>query len=84
MRGVPGLDPPEYVDWSEDPELLREFAAAPLNDSARAQIVRDLGEPARLRLYEGLVRNRLHDLQLKRWVRSGVLSKAWLGLAKKP
>ena len=79
MRGVPGLDPPEYVDWSEDSELLREFAAAPLNDSRRAHIVQGLGEPVRLRLYEGLVRNRLHDLQLKRWVRSGVLSKAWLG-----
>lgn len=79
MRGVPGLDPPEYVDWAEDPELLREFGTVALSDPGRAAIVQSLGEPARLRLYEGLVRNRLHDLQLKRWVRSGVLSKAWLG-----
>ncbi len=79
MRGVPGLDPPEYVDWREDPELLREFAATALSDPGRAQIVQGLEEPVRLRFYEGLVRNRLHDLQLKRWVRSGVLSKAWLG-----
>lgn len=79
MKAVPGLDPPEYVDWSEDPELLREFGATALEDARRALIVEGLGDPARLRLYEGLVRNRLHDLQLKRWVRSGVLSKAWLG-----
>lgn len=78
MKAVPGLDPPEYLDWSEDPELLREFAAA-LEDPRRASIVQELDDPLRLRLYEGLVRNRLHDLQLKRWVRSGVLSKAWLG-----
>jgi TPP-dependent pyruvate/acetoin dehydrogenase alpha subunit len=32
-----------------------------------------------LRLYEGMVRNRLHDIALKRWVRQGVISKAWLG-----
>ena len=37
-------------------------------------------EPARsLALYEGLVRNRLHDIALKRWVKQGVISKAWLG-----
>jgi TPP-dependent pyruvate/acetoin dehydrogenase alpha subunit len=32
-----------------------------------------------VRLYEGMVRNRLHDIALKRWVRQGVISKAWLG-----
>jgi TPP-dependent pyruvate/acetoin dehydrogenase alpha subunit len=26
-----------------------------------------------------MVRNRLHDIALKRWVRNGVISKAWLG-----
>jgi TPP-dependent pyruvate/acetoin dehydrogenase alpha subunit len=30
-------------------------------------------------LYAGLLRARLHDIQLKRWVRTGVISKAWLG-----
>ena len=79
MRGVPGLDPPEYVDWTGDPELLREFGETAVRDAERVPLVHGLGEPMRLRLYEGLVRNRLHDLQLKRWVRSGVLSKAWLG-----
>ena len=79
MRAVPGLDPPEYVDWRADPALLREYEARFLEDPDRARVVRGLDEASRLRLYEGLVRNRLHDLQLKRWVRSGVLSKAWLG-----
>jgi TPP-dependent pyruvate/acetoin dehydrogenase alpha subunit len=32
-----------------------------------------------LALYEGLIRNRLHDIALKRWVKQGVISKAWLG-----
>ncbi len=32
-----------------------------------------------LRLYEGMLRNRLVDIMLKRWVRQGVISKAWLG-----
>jgi TPP-dependent pyruvate/acetoin dehydrogenase alpha subunit len=30
-------------------------------------------------IYEGLIRNRLHDVALKRWVKQGVISKAWLG-----
>ena len=79
MRAVPGLDPPEYVRWAEDPALVGAFAETIAADAGRATLVQALGEAGRLRLYEGLVRNRLHDLQLKRWVRSGVLSKAWLG-----
>jgi TPP-dependent pyruvate/acetoin dehydrogenase alpha subunit len=38
-----------------------------------------LDEDVVLRLYEGMVRTRLHDYALKRWVRRGVISKAWLG-----
>ena len=79
MRGIPGLDPPEYLDWTEDSTVLEDFAAAFVKGAGRPPIVQGLNEAARLRLYEGLIRNRLHDLQLKRWVRSGVLSKAWLG-----
>lgn len=79
MRAVPGLDPPEYVGWVEDPALVNAFEETIRAETGRAALVRELGEAGRLRLYQGLVRNRLHDLQLKRWVRSGVLSKAWLG-----
>ncbi|MEJ2337691.1 MAG: thiamine pyrophosphate-dependent enzyme [Gemmatimonadales bacterium] len=32
-----------------------------------------------LALYRGLLRFRLHDIALQRWVKQGVLSKAWLG-----
>jgi len=32
-----------------------------------------------LELYRELLRTRLHDVSLKRWVRQGVISKAWLG-----
>ena len=79
MKPVPGLDPPEYEAWREDPGILREFEATAVRDPARATVLREVPEPERLGFYEGLVRNRLHDLQLKRWVRLGVLSKAWLG-----
>lgn len=79
MKPVPGLDPPEYESWTEDPRILREFEEAAVRDPERAAVLREVGERQRLGFYEGLVRNRLHDLQLKRWVRLGVLSKAWLG-----
>ncbi len=73
------FDPPEYVEWQRDPELVREFAERPRSDPERAAAVDSLGEDALLGLYEGLVRTRLHDIALKRWVRRGVISKAWLG-----
>jgi TPP-dependent pyruvate/acetoin dehydrogenase alpha subunit len=38
-----------------------------------------LGDAELLELYAGLVRTRLQDVTLKRWVRTGVISKAWLG-----
>jgi TPP-dependent pyruvate/acetoin dehydrogenase alpha subunit len=71
MRRYPAFDPPEYHDWKPDPEAMAEF---------RAKVPAALpSEPALLRLYEGMLRNRLHDIALKRWVRQGVISKAWLG-----
>ena len=45
----------------------------------RAAVVAQLPADAKLSLYAGLLRARLHDMQLKRWVRTGVISKAWLG-----
>jgi TPP-dependent pyruvate/acetoin dehydrogenase alpha subunit len=71
MRRYPAFDPPEYVRWQPDPEAMRQFAA---RVPARLP-----AEPALLRLYEGMLRNRLHDIALSRWVRQGVISKAWLG-----
>lgn len=42
-------------------------------------MVAALSEETLLRLYAGMLRARLHDYALKRWVRQGVISKAWLG-----
>jgi TPP-dependent pyruvate/acetoin dehydrogenase alpha subunit len=79
MKRYPAYDPPEYHDWTPDPEVMAAFRATIRAGEARAKVIRSLGEDDLLRLYEGLVRNRLHDVALKRWVRGGVISKAWLG-----
>jgi TPP-dependent pyruvate/acetoin dehydrogenase alpha subunit len=78
MRRYPPFDPPEYQKWKADPALVAEFSEVPLRDSARASIIHELTEAQLLRMYEGLVRSRLVDYALKRWVRQGVISKAWL------
>lgn len=79
MKRFPAFDPPEYVDWKADPALVRAFRATVAGDAARAAIVNALSQDDKLELYRGLLRARLHDIQLKRWVRTGVISKAWLG-----
>jgi len=79
MKRYPSIDPPEYTDWKADPALVDAYEAALEQDDERAGIVRGLDEEARLRLYAGMVRFRLHDWALKRWVKRGVISKAWLG-----
>jgi pyruvate dehydrogenase E1 component alpha subunit/2-oxoisovalerate dehydrogenase E1 component alpha subunit len=79
MKRYPAFDPPEYVAWAADPALVDEFDATVRRDPARARVVDSLTKPQLLALYEGMVRNRLHDVALKRWVRGGVISKAWLG-----
>lgn len=79
MRRYPLFDPPEYLDWKADPEVMREFRDQLAADPERQRIVLDLDRQQLLALYRGLLRNRLHDIQLKRWVMQGVLSKAWLG-----
>lgn len=71
MRRYPAFDPPEYVDWKPDSEVMNDFKAR-----VPARLPSD---EVLLRLYEGMVRNRLYDIGLKRWVRQGVISKAWLG-----
>ncbi|HEX7051868.1 MAG TPA: thiamine pyrophosphate-dependent dehydrogenase E1 component subunit alpha [Longimicrobiales bacterium] len=79
MRRYPLYDPPEYLDGTPDPALVEEYRDRIRADEERRAVVDALDEGALLGLYEGLVRNRLHDIALKRWVRQGVLSKAWLG-----
>lgn len=79
MRRFPAFDPPEYVDWAPDPALTAEFRATLAASTERAAALAALDQDALLRLYRGLLRARLHDITLKRWVRTGVISKAWLG-----
>jgi TPP-dependent pyruvate/acetoin dehydrogenase alpha subunit len=79
MRRFPAFDPPEYVSWRPEPELVAQFQATLAQHPERAAIVAALTDEQLLDLYRGLLRARLHDIALKRWVRTGVLSKAWLG-----
>jgi len=79
MKRYPAYDPPEYLEWSADAELLREYRQRIDADPERREAIRALGQEALLGIYAGLLRNRLHDIALKRWVKNGVISKAWLG-----
>jgi TPP-dependent pyruvate/acetoin dehydrogenase alpha subunit len=79
MRRFPAFDPPEYVGWQADPALIEVFDRTWRHDPERAEVVATLDEAALADLYAGMLRTRLHDVMLKRWVRQGVISKAWLG-----
>lgn len=79
MKRYPAFDPPEYVDWTPDPELVRAYRARVEGDDERAAVVAGLDGDDLLGIYRDLLLTRLHDIGLKRWVRTGVISKAWLG-----
>lgn len=79
MRRYPMFDPPEYTEWKADPKILDEYRNTIAADPERSKIIGDLSEGTLIGLYAGMLRFRLHDITLKRWVKQGVLSKAWLG-----
>jgi TPP-dependent pyruvate/acetoin dehydrogenase alpha subunit len=79
MKRYPAFDPPEYVDWEPDPGLVAAFGDTIAREPERSAVVSKLTEAELLHLYRDLLRTRLHDIGLKRWVRTGVISKAWLG-----
>ena len=79
MKRYPAFDPPEYVVWKRDDRDVENFRQRLEADPDRAAVIARLTEDQRLDLYRGLVRTRLTDIALKRWVRQGVISKAWLG-----
>lgn len=79
MKRYPAFDPPEYVNWTPDPELVRAYGERLREDPERARAVDELDPSQLLDLYRHLLRTRLLDIGLKRWVRQGVISKAWLG-----
>lgn len=78
MKRYPAYDPPEYLEWEADPEENQRFRA-PYADPDRGPVLEALDPDRLLALYRELLRTRLHDIGLKRWVRTGVISKAWLG-----
>jgi TPP-dependent pyruvate/acetoin dehydrogenase alpha subunit len=78
LHRFPAFDPPEYVGWTPDAAVLEEYQATLARYPERQEIIAGLDRPQRLALYAGLVRARLHDVMLKRWVKQGVISKAWL------
>ncbi|MBL8151514.1 MAG: hypothetical protein JNN15_16435, partial [Blastocatellia bacterium] len=79
MKRYPAYDPPEYQNWSADKQVMAEYKNLIKKNPERASIIKKLDKTVLLGLYEGLLRNRLHDIALKRWVKLGVISKAWLG-----
>jgi pyruvate dehydrogenase E1 component alpha subunit/2-oxoisovalerate dehydrogenase E1 component alpha subunit len=79
MKRYAAYDPPEYVSWSRDDTVVREFHETCARDPARQAVIDRLDLDAKLAIYRGLLRNRLSDIALKRMVRQGVISKAWLG-----
>jgi TPP-dependent pyruvate/acetoin dehydrogenase alpha subunit len=79
MRRSPLFDPPEYRGFRPDPAVMAAYRETLGRDPRRRRIVAALSPALLLGMYEEMVRFRLHDITLKRWVRQGVISKAWLG-----
>jgi TPP-dependent pyruvate/acetoin dehydrogenase alpha subunit len=82
MKRYAAYDPPEYRDWQPDAQVMREYRERVDASPERRAVIRALSEDALLDVYAGLLRNRLHDIGLKRWVKNGVISKAWLGVGE--
>jgi TPP-dependent pyruvate/acetoin dehydrogenase alpha subunit len=78
VQRYPAFDPPEYVVWSPDPDVMRQFRATIEADPGRRNCIEQLTTDRLVALFAGMVRFRLYDIFLKRWVRQGVISKAWL------
>jgi len=79
MKRHPAFDPPEYVAFRPEPAVMDAFRATIVRDRRRRALITRLTPADHLAMFEGMVRFRLHDITLKRWVRQGVISKAWLG-----
>jgi len=75
----PAFDPPEYVQWQPTPSVVAEWDQTLAASKPRRQLIDALAPVDHLELFAGLLRARLMDTWLKRWVKQGVISKAWLG-----
>ncbi|MEE2882726.1 MAG: thiamine pyrophosphate-dependent dehydrogenase E1 component subunit alpha [Planctomycetota bacterium] len=78
MKRYKAYDPPEYLQWQPDPDVMSSYHQKVEEPDLDASVI-DLGAEGLKHIYQGLVRARLHDITLKRWVRTGVITKAWLG-----
>jgi TPP-dependent pyruvate/acetoin dehydrogenase alpha subunit len=79
MKRFAAYDPPEYLHWRREDSEVDRFRATLARDPERRALIEALPRERLLALYRGLLRNRLSDVALKRMVRQGVISKAWLG-----
>jgi TPP-dependent pyruvate/acetoin dehydrogenase alpha subunit len=79
MIRYPAYDPPEYIGWQPPAAAVEQFNRTIEENPQRRASVAAIEPDKLIKIYEGLVRNRLHDIALKRWVMQGVISKAWLG-----
>src|SRR5262245_14131394 len=79
MKRYPMFDPPEYVSWNPSPRLNEEYQSTIECVEERSRIISSLSQTQLLDMYAGMLRFRLHDITLRRWVKQGILSKAWLG-----
>ncbi|MDE2795531.1 MAG: thiamine pyrophosphate-dependent enzyme [Gemmatimonadota bacterium] len=82
MKRYAAFDPPEYRNWAPDPGLVREYRSRIQKAPDRNGVVSRLATDGLLDLYRDLLLTRLQDIGLKRWVRQGVISKAWLGVGE--
>ena len=76
MKRYAAFDPPEYLAWDPEPELIDEFNRTISLDAEREAVIKGLTEEDFLSIYRDLLLTRIHDIGLKRWVRTGVISKA--------
>jgi TPP-dependent pyruvate/acetoin dehydrogenase alpha subunit len=79
VKRYAAFDPAEYVAWARDDDLVREYTETCARDPQRQAVIDALPAERKLEMYRGLLRNRLSDIALKRMVRQGAISKAWLG-----
>jgi TPP-dependent pyruvate/acetoin dehydrogenase alpha subunit len=79
MKRYAMFDPPEYVAWKPSPRLIEEYQSTVECVEERSRIISDLTQTQLLEMYAGMLRFRLHDITLRRWVKQGILAKAWLG-----
>lgn len=82
LKRYAAFDPPEYRNWEPDDVLVREYRRRIEVDPDRNAVVGRLTTDRLLDLYRDLLLTRLQDIGLKRWVRQGVISKAWLGVGE--